>query len=130
MDDVRATLESLDGQRWGDAPPDATSVIRDAHRLRTVPLAELTTDNVRFLLTQRIGVDWLIPLALERLSDDPLVGDLFPGDLLNAVLIAASEHWDAHPEDLMSLWAVRESLERIATVSLALLDRSDWPRFG
>jgi len=50
------------------------------------------------LIGQNIGLRWLIPLALERLIEDPLAeGDFFPGDLLCAVLRADEDYWRANP---------------------------------
>jgi hypothetical protein len=105
-------------------------VIIDAHRLRQLPIRDLTIGDIRFLLTQRIGVEWLIPVALDRLRDDPLAGDYYPGSLLNAVLESGSGHWDAHPADFTALWAVREALDRLRVDAAKLLGRDGWPAFG
>jgi hypothetical protein len=131
MNDVRgATLEELDGNAWGPPPHDATSVMIDAHRLRQVPIGDLTVGDLRFLLTQQVGIEWLVPVALDRLRDDPLAGDYYPGALLSALLESSSGYWDAHPADLMALWAVREALEDLRADADKLLGRDGWPAFG
>jgi hypothetical protein len=79
---------------------------------------------------QQIGTVWLVPIALARLLDEPLAGDLYPGDLLNAVLRTDSKYWETHPDDRASLWAIRTTLDQIGSDVAKLLERSDWPAFG
>jgi hypothetical protein len=132
MDDalLTRTIEELDGDRWG--PPEYDShLVLEAHRLRSVPLGDLTVENLRLLLGQQIGTQWLMPLALVRLNDDPLAeGDLYPGDLLISVLGTDATYWPSHPEQLLALWGVRESLEQLRNTSDRLLADERWPPFG
>jgi hypothetical protein len=128
--DLSRSLEQLDGDPWGEPDGLASGLVRDCHRLRTVPVGTLSVGDLRLLLGQRIGTDWLVPLALARLGDDPLAGESYPGDLLNAVLKTESSYWDGHPAETMSLWLVREALEQLRTESTHLLGRDDWPDFG
>ena len=81
------TLEELDG-RW---PPPTTEsyLVTTCHRLRSKPLGELSTEDLRILIGQGIGTRHLLPLALDVLEADPLAaGDYYPGDLLRSVLAA------------------------------------------
>jgi hypothetical protein len=82
------------------------------------------------LLGQQIGAEWLVPIALARLLEEPLAGDLYPGDLLNAVLRTDSKHWETHPDDSVSLWAIRTALDQIGSDVAKLLAQNDWPSFG
>jgi hypothetical protein len=82
------------------------------------------------LLLQNLGTDWLMPLALDRLRDEPLAGDLYPGALLNAVLAAGPSYWTMHPAETMSLWGVKQALEQIRGDVDKLLMHEDWPAFG
>ncbi|HEX5825753.1 MAG TPA: contact-dependent growth inhibition system immunity protein [Candidatus Limnocylindrales bacterium] len=124
------TLEELDGEHWEEPDDRATGLIRNAHRLRTVPIGSLSVDDLRLLLGQQIGVQWLVPVALEHLREDRFAGGLYQGDLLNAVLRAGSKYWDEHPAETMSLWLVREALEGVRDEAETLLTRDDWPAFG
>ena len=50
------------------------------------------------MIGQNIGLNYLIPLAIEQLQRDPLVaGDYYPGDLLAAVLHVDSAFWQEQP---------------------------------
>ncbi len=127
MDD--RTLEELDGTHWDEPDANATSLVKACHRLRKVPVRNLSNDDLRLLLGQQIGAEWLVPIALARLSEEPLAGDLYPGDLLTAVLRTDPRHWEVHAEDLASLWDVRVALVQIASHARQLLGRTDWPSF-
>lgn len=62
-------------------------MVSECHRLRKIPLRDFTTENIRIMLSQNIGIKYLLPLALEKLEIDFLdVGDYFSGDLLSSVL--------------------------------------------
>jgi hypothetical protein len=111
VDDSK-TLEELDGQRWDEPDEDASGLVKECHRLRRVPLRTLTNDEVRLLLGQKIGPEWLVSVAVTRLLEEPLAGDLYPGDLLSAVLRTDASHWERHPEDAMSLAGVRVAWSR------------------
>jgi hypothetical protein len=69
------------------------------HRLRRVPLRQFSVEDLRIMIGQNIGLQYLIPLALEHLRRDPLVqGDFYPGDLLKMVLSADEKFWQDHHE--------------------------------
>lgn len=92
------SLQQLEGEDWGD-PTCASHVVTECHRLRRVPLREFTPENLRIMIGQQIGLQHLIPIALELLCADPLAaGDYYEGDLLAAVLRAESEFWLKHPD--------------------------------
>lgn len=94
------TLAQLENDDWGDPPLDATFLVFTAHRLRRVPVDELTTGDLRMLLGQEIGVEVLMPRALRALGAEPLLeGTFYPGDLLAAVLRQPRSYWRAHPAE-------------------------------
>jgi hypothetical protein len=93
------TLNELDPPDWGPAPGDATGLIAACHAARQKPLDELTIENLRLLIGQNVALHLLIPLAIQRLRENPLSeGDMYPGDLLNAVLTADPGFWRANAE--------------------------------
>ena len=111
--DLGKSLQVLEGHDWGEPDYDS-GLVQECHRLRRVPLREFTVENLRIMIGQNIGLEFLIPLALERLRDDPLAeGDCYPGDLLANVLRADATFWKGHT-DLLK--AAREIAER--TISL------------
>jgi len=98
------SLEQIEQQSWGDPPDGSSSLIATVHELRRKPIGHLTAEDLRVLLSQRVGVDTLMPLVLERLEKEPLLeGDFYPGDVLAAVLRISPEYWTGHLGQLAAL---------------------------
>jgi hypothetical protein len=109
--DGHQSLEQIEGDDWGDPPDDATALIRTVHALRRKPVGELSTEDLRELIPQRVGLAVVVPLALRHLRDDPLLEAAFyPGDLLSAVLAVPSEFWSARPDLLATARAVVDGI--------------------
>src|ERR1700727_2464357 len=66
-DESKRTLDTVDPPAWGPAPPEATTLIKRCHELRTKPLIDFTDEDLRTMIDQRVAVDRLVSLALGRL---------------------------------------------------------------
>ena len=88
MDPRDFTLTDLEEEDWG--PPTFDShLVRQCHALRHKKIRDMSIEDLRILIGQEIGLEYLLPVALERLELDPLAaGDFYPGDLLVVVLRA------------------------------------------
>jgi len=118
--DRHKSLQDLEQDDWGE-PTFDSYVVRSSHRLRRKPLIEFTVEDFRVMIGQGIGLSFLIPLALERLEDEPLAaGDFYPGDLLAAVLRADEGFWNSHPD---SFQRIRQVVSQVKD-SMACLDES------
>ena len=105
------SLDQIEGESWGAAPPDATTLMSTVYSLRRKPIGALAAEDLRVMLAQQVGVDTLVPVALARLASDPLLeGDYYPGDVLVAVLGVPGQYWAEHPEQLARLDAVLASV--------------------
>jgi contact-dependent growth inhibition (CDI) system CdiI-like immunity protein len=104
--DETKNLDELEGTEWG--PPAWDSyLVTTCHRLRKKPIGQLTVEDLRILIGQKIGLRFLVPLALEVLEREPLVaGDFYEGDLLSATLSAGRDFWTRE-------WDWAERLRRI-----------------
>ncbi|WP_203700691.1 contact-dependent growth inhibition system immunity protein [Asanoa iriomotensis] len=88
------TVEEFERVRQADPGPDASYLVRRCTELGRKPVDQFTTEDLRVMLGQRIGVPILLPIAVAVLLDDPLAeGDYFPGDLLHNVLRLDAEDW-------------------------------------
>lgn len=88
------TLENLEKNEWLHFDSDSR-LIRRTKELRKVPIGTFTTEDLRIMIGQQIGLDYLIPLALETLTTDLFAeGDFFEGDLLKNVLEIRTEFWN------------------------------------
>tara|TARA_R110002095_G_scaffold179193_2_gene156432 strand:- start:57704 stop:58012 length:309 start_codon:yes stop_codon:yes gene_type:complete len=60
---------------------------------------DFTTEDLRIMIGQQISLFFLVPLALEKLEEDPLAeGHCFHGDLLNAILGIPESFWNLHTD--------------------------------
>ena len=95
--DKAKSLQELENKDWGEANFDS-HLVKECHRLRRVPLKEFSVEDLRIMIGQNIGLEYLLPLALDKLRQNPLAeGHFYPGDLLVSVLQTESSFWSAHP---------------------------------
>lgn len=98
MVDRTKSIEQLEGCAW-PTDPYQSYVVQESQRLRKIPISALTNENLRLLIGQRIGLEFILPMAMERLIENPLAsGDLYQGDLLAAVAATSDDFWVSHAE--------------------------------
>ncbi|WP_342572631.1 contact-dependent growth inhibition system immunity protein [Paenibacillus sp. FSL R5-0749] len=96
--DLANNLEELEGEYWSE-PNFVSSLVIQVHNLRKKPLRDLNDEDLRLLIGQRMSLTFLLPLALERLIQNPLrSGELYTGDLFCSVLKVGKEYWKEHKE--------------------------------
>jgi hypothetical protein len=92
------SLDGIEGTSWGPPDPGGTRLVAEVHRLRAVPVADLTTENLRLLIGQQVGLSVLVPVAVEILERDRIAeGDYYRGDLLASVLRLPASFWADNP---------------------------------
>jgi hypothetical protein len=105
----KLTLDQLEGVEWGPNTFDSY-LVQTCHRLRTKPIGEFSIEDLRIMIGQNIGSMFLVPLALEKLTECPLVeGNYYKGDLLTAVLQLPATFWQQRSD-------LRSQLENILTL--------------
>ena len=97
--DRRLSLESLENDYWKENPHSLTAgLIEKCHRYRKIPIQNLTVEQVRILIGQQIGLDYLLPIAFEFLEEDILShGDFYEGDLLASIFRTNQNYWASRP---------------------------------
>ncbi len=96
--DLSRTLEQLERVVWGE-PEFPSHLVVTCHALRRKPLSDFTVEDLRIMIGQGMSLIHLMPLAIQRLTLDPLAeGDYYPGDLLKNVAEVTPEFWRAHPD--------------------------------
>ncbi|HEU5092379.1 MAG TPA: contact-dependent growth inhibition system immunity protein, partial [Nitrospira sp.] len=84
------------------------------------PLKDFTVENLRVMIGQSIGLEFLIPLAIEVLEQNPFAeGDYYPGDLLSMVMQVEPNFWQTH-QDLY--WSVSEIVAGLPSIMKNLTD--------
>jgi len=121
LPNMSLTLDQLEGVVWGE-PGFQSHLVVECHRLRRIPLREFTPANLRIMIGQNIGLEHLVPLALQALADDPLLdAELYAGDLFSALVRSDRAFWSAHPD----LRAKLASIVDEATSRYYALDECD-----
>lgn len=116
MVDRTKSLEQLENKFWGE-PTYPSGLVVNCHKYRTIPLKHLTPEQLRLLIGQNIGLEYLIPIAFEVLEQGLFIaGDLYEGDLLWSVLNSEKKYWDDNKENklrLMELLKTKNFLQEL-----------------
>jgi len=91
--DLSKNLEQLENNVW-EEPGYPSYLVTTIHSLRKKPLKDYTIEDLRISIGQNCNLEYLIPIALERLKENILAeGHYYKGDLLNNVLNSDPEFW-------------------------------------
>ncbi len=90
------SLDSLEKNTWPALSSDEGSyLIKTCNALRKKQLQDFTTEDLRIMIGQEIGLYFLMPLAIETLAGNLFAeGDMYEGDLLKSVLDVDTKFWD------------------------------------
>ena len=90
------TLENLEKKTWSEfGSEEGSYLIKTCNSLRKKQLQDFTTEDLRIMIGQEIGLYFLMPLAIETLTDNIFAeGDYYEGDLLKNVLEVNTKLWD------------------------------------
>lgn len=115
--DLNKNLDELEQVVWGPPNYDSHLVIR-CHELRLQKLKDFTVEDLRLMTGQNIGLKYLMPIAIEKLKEEPLAeGNLFEGDLLLNVLKSAPAYWESNPhhtKDIIDI--IKRAIEELKTI--------------
>jgi hypothetical protein len=93
---------------------DSTALVTTCLTLYEKPLKDFTVENLRVMIGKNIGLEFLIPLAIELLQENPFVeGDYYPGDLLSVVIQVEPSFWQAHQDFYCSVSEIVAGLPSI-----------------
>lgn len=93
------SLEELENDYWKDIEFPSTLVER-CHAYRKIPVKDLSTEQLRLLIGQKIGLRFLVPRSIAILKDNILAeGDFYPGDLLNSLLHLSDDEWSRNKSE-------------------------------
>jgi hypothetical protein len=107
------SLEELENGKW-NKPDFDSNLAKECHRLWSVPVSELSVENLRMLIGQTIGLEFLVPVALDILAVNPLAeGAMYKGDLLANVAAIPESFWQQYPEFNNQVVEIKNELEII-----------------
>jgi hypothetical protein len=104
----------------------SSNLVKRCTELFSQPLNEYSIEDMRIMIGQQIGLDYLVPLALEQLNTNILSeGDYYPGDLLTAILKVDKVYWRNNGsllKDLRRLVEINNDLLLQSKIPLNLLE--------
>jgi len=88
------TIKQLDKNDWTRPQEYNTNFIRRCYDYVEIPIYQLNIEQLRTLISQEIGVEFLIPTIIQNLKNNILAeGDFYPDDLLELTLNLKKEVW-------------------------------------
>jgi len=97
------SIEQLEKDIWKNLSEFPTDMVEKCYRYRKISIAELTNEQIRLLISQKIGVEYLIGIALEKLERNILIEcDFYEGDLLMAVSCLSTEFWNENQTEFLT----------------------------
>jgi hypothetical protein len=91
------TLEQLEGDYWPSQKSFPTTMIQEVFLARKIPMKDLSSNDLRLLASQNIGLSFILPYAIKILKENILEDAwYYPGDLLFAVLNVDKTFWKSH----------------------------------
>lgn len=92
---MQKSLEQLLGDGWPGK--DETALVRFLAQLRKKPLGQLTSGEVCTAINQKMGLQYVVPLAVETIEAFPLVeARYYAGDMLAALARVPDGFWAEH----------------------------------
>jgi len=62
------SIEQLENNCWTDEIEFPSNLVLNCHKYRKIPIKDLTTEQIRLLISQKIGIEYLVEIAIEKLE--------------------------------------------------------------
>lgn len=96
------SILELERRQWAGEEPiegEDSRVTWMTYSLLNKNLQDFDVEDLRFMVGQKEGLTYLIPLAIKVLKKNILAeGRLYPGDLLTNVLSIDNSYWEKHED--------------------------------
>ena len=110
------SIEALESCYWDDMEFDSY-VIKTAQAARKKPLSKLSKEEIRLLISQKIGLKYVIPKAIDILEQNLFIEVCYyEGDLLASMLNLSFDDWSDNYDSLRSFQMLLE--KNIASISI------------
>ena len=97
------SIEELEKDVWKKPSEFPTDLVEKCYQYRKISIAELTNEQIRILISQKIGIEYLIGIVLEKLERNILTEcDFYEGDLLVAVSGLPTEFWNKNKTEFLN----------------------------
>ena len=104
------SIEELENDYWKEESEFPTNLIKRCFEYRKIKVSKLTIGQIRLLISQKIGIEFLIGIALEKLEQNIIVeGDLYEGDLLDSISKIPTEFWNKYSTEFLNFKKIFDS---------------------
>jgi hypothetical protein len=115
-----AELEKVD---WPKPRPDTPPIFVRCYELRKKRISTLNVQDLRVLIGQDVGLEYVLSMGLDEVERDPLVeAEHYKGDLLAVILRASSGFYELHPD-------LRSRAEQVLAKVPTALEKLDFVDF-
>jgi len=98
------TVEELENDYWPNLPGYPSTLIEQVYSIRKKKLADMGANDIRVMISQEVGLKFLIPCAIRLLEKNVLEEALYyPGDLLMSVLKVNKDYWENNLDEKAKL---------------------------
>lgn len=80
-------------------------------RVIDIPLEELSVEDLCRAIRQEICIDQLMPRILEILTEDPLAGEYYDGELISALATVKMKHLKDHMDSFQKAKALVNKID-------------------
>ena len=107
---LEKSIEELENKYWKAEPEFPTDLVKKCFEYRKIKLSELTVEQIRLLISQKIGIQHLVGIALEKLELNIIAeGNLYEGDLLDSVSKISNHYWKKNLSEFREFKKLLES---------------------
>lgn len=103
------SISQLEGWKWKNEIPTRTThggIECRFYDLHNQPISELNLSDIRFLIGQNSGLEYLVPIAISILKEEIFLEvEYYPGDLLCTLFLINNEpnYWKSHSKEKLEL---------------------------
>ncbi len=97
--EIHRTLRDINETEEWQAKFESSLVEKCCDIYNSKILSDYNVEDMRMMIGQSIGLDYIVPLALDELEGNLLAeGDFYQGDLLESVSRISNDFWNENPE--------------------------------
>ncbi|MEO1030038.1 MAG: contact-dependent growth inhibition system immunity protein [Bacteroidota bacterium] len=96
---LNKSINELEGNKSNKRPDFNSYPVQKSYDLMDKKLCLFEPEDLRLMIGQKLGLKYLIPIAINILKKDPLIeANFFEGDLLLKVLNIDQNFWNGYPK--------------------------------
>ncbi len=97
--EISKSLSQLTGEIMEKPSEKSSYLIKRMYELYSKKICEFDIEDLRLMINQQEGLEYLVPFAITKLEDDFFAeGDYYPGDLLKSTLMINNNYWLKYPD--------------------------------